>query len=59
MAAFQYHDAVSLVAGLAIPAAQQNSFDQQRLNYTLITKYYVTALSYLTTLLFATIIQRQ
>jgi len=28
MAAFQYHDAVCVVAGLTIPAAQQNSFDQ-------------------------------
>jgi hypothetical protein len=36
MAAFQYHDSVCVVAGLAIPAAQQNSFDQQRLIYTLI-----------------------
>jgi hypothetical protein len=45
-------------AGLAIPAVQQNSIDQQRLNYRIITKDYVTAISYLKTLLFAAIIQR-
>jgi hypothetical protein len=48
-----------VVAGLAFPAAQQNISDLQRLNYTLITKYYVIALSYLTMLLFAAIIQRR
>jgi hypothetical protein len=61
MEAFQYHDAMCVVAGLAIPAVQQitHSLYQQRLNYTLVTKDYVTAVNYLTTLLFVTIIQRR
>jgi hypothetical protein len=59
MAAFQYHDAVCVAAGLAIPAAQQKSFDQQRLICTLNKMDSVTAVSYLTTVFFAAIIQRQ
>ena len=59
MTEFQYHDAACVVAGFTIPVAKQNSFEHQRLNYTHITKCYISALSYLTTLLYATIIQRR